>query len=114
MTASTPEGQRGVGFVILQGALFWGEGCVLTPADCLRPQFSQVVLVVRKPPASTGRHKRCGFPPWVGKIPGRRAWQPTPVFSPGESQGQRSVAGYSPQGRTELDTAQATQHAARH
>ena len=28
--------------------------------------------------------------PWVGKIPWRRAWQPTPVFLPGESHGQRS------------------------
>ena len=35
-----------------------------------------------------GRCKRCGFDPWVGKIPWRRAWQPTPVFSPGESHGQ--------------------------
>ena len=33
------------------------------------------------------RLKRCEFNPWVGKIPGRRAWQPTPVFLPGESQG---------------------------
>ena len=34
------------------------------------------------------RHKRCRFNPWVGKIPfqsSRRAWQPTPVFLPGES-----------------------------
>ena len=30
-------------------------------------------------------HKRPGFHPWVGKIPWRRAWQPTPVFLPGES-----------------------------
>ena len=29
------------------------------------------------------RHKKCGFHPWVGKIPWRRAWQPTPVFLPG-------------------------------
>ena len=34
------------------------------------------------------------FNPWVGKIPWRRKWQPTPVFLPGESQGQRSLAGY--------------------
>ena len=47
------------------------------------------------------RCKRCGFHPWVGKIPWRRAWQPTPVFLPGESHGQRSLAGYSPWGRTE-------------
>ena len=38
--------------------------------------------------------KRCGFDPWVGKIPWRRKWQPTPVFLPGKSHGQRSLAGY--------------------
>ena len=37
--------------------------------------------------------RRPGFDPWVGKIPWRRAWQPTPVFSPGESRGQRNPAG---------------------
>ena len=37
------------------------------------------------------RYKRCGFNPWVGKIP-RRKWQPTPVFLPGKSQEQRSLA----------------------
>ena len=41
------------------------------------------------------RHRRCGFNPWVGKIPWRRKWQPTPVFLPGKSHGQRSLAGYS-------------------
>ena len=51
----------------------------------------------------TCKYRRCGFDPWVGKIPWRRAWQPTPVFSPGESHGQRSLAGYSPWGRTESD-----------
>ena len=39
----------------------------------------------------------------VGKIPWRRKWQPTPVFLLGESHGQRSLAGYSPWGRKELD-----------
>ena len=41
---------------------------------------------------------------WVQKIPWRRKWQPTPVFLPGESHGQRSLAGYSPWGCKELDT----------
>ena len=36
------------------------------------------------------------FSPWVGKIPWRRAWQPTPVFLLGEPLGQRSLVGYSP------------------
>ena len=49
---------------------------------------TQVVLAVKNLPA------RCD--PWVGKIPWRRAWQSTPVFLPGESHGQRSLAGYSP------------------
>ena len=40
-----------------------------------------------------GRH---GFDPWVGKIPWRRAWQSPLALLPGESQGQRSLAGYSP------------------
>ena len=44
-----------------------------------------------KEPASAGDIKRHGFDPWVGKIPWKRAWQPTPVFLPGESHGQRSL-----------------------
>ena len=42
--------------------------------------------------------RRCGFNPWAGKIPWKRKWQPTPVFLPGKSYGQRSLAGYSPRG----------------
>ena len=47
--------------------------------------------------------RRCGFDPWVGKIPWRRKWQPTPVFSPGKSHGRRSLAGYSPWDHTKSD-----------
>ena len=43
--------------------------------------------------------RRHRFLPWFGKIPWRRAWQPTPEFLPGESHGQRSLVGCSPQGR---------------
>ena len=42
--------------------------------------------------------KRPGFNPWVRKMPWRREWLPTPIFLPGESHGQRSLAGYSPWG----------------
>ena len=42
---------------------------------------------------------RPGFDSLVGKISWRRAWQPTPVFLPGESHGQRSLMDYSPWGR---------------
>ena len=48
--------------------------------------------------------RRCRFDPWVRKSPWRRNWQPTPVFLAGESHGQRSLAGGSPQGRKGLDT----------
>ena len=36
------------------------------------------------------------FDPWIRMMPWRRAWQPTPVFWPGEFHGQRSLVGYSP------------------
>ena len=49
----------------------------------------------KEPACQCRRHRRCRFNPWVGKIPWRRAWQPTPVFLPGESRGQRSLVGYS-------------------
>ena len=47
--------------------------------------------------------RRPGLDPWVGKIPWRRNWQPTPAFLPGKSHGLRSLAGYSPWGRQESD-----------
>ena len=40
--------------------------------------------------------KKLRFDPWVRKILWRMKWQPTPVFLSGESQGQRSLVGYSP------------------
>ena len=48
---------------------------------------------------STRQCRRWGFNPWVGKVPWRSKWQPTPVFLPGEYQRQRNLAGYSPWGR---------------
>ena len=49
------------------------------------------------------RCTRPGFSPWVGKIPWRRKWPPTPAFLPGEPHGQRSLAGYGRWGRKEQD-----------
>jgi len=63
--------------------------------------------VVRNPLPMQETERR-GFYLWVGKISWRRAWQPTPVFLPGESHGERNLAGYSPQGCTEFDTTEAT------
>ena len=52
--------------------------------------------------------RRCGFDPWVGKIPWRRERQHIPAFLPEKSHGQRILADYSPRGHTESDT---TEHA---
>ena len=68
---------------------------------------SQVTLSGKEPDCHCRRYKRLQFNPWVGKIPWRRAWQPTPIFLPGESL-QRNLAGYSPQG--ESDMSEVTQH----
>ena len=57
----------------------------------------------RESASSAGRPR---FNPWVGKIPCRRKWQPTPVFLPGELHGQRSLVGLSSWGSTESDTAE--------
>ena len=54
----------------------------------------RIILQRRKP----------GFDPWVGKIPWKREWLPTPVFLPGEFHGQRSLVGYSPGGHKESNT----------
>ena len=62
----------------------------------------------KEPASQCRRHKRLRFNPWVRKIPWRRPWQPTPVFLPGESHGQRSMVGHSPWGRKEWDVTEAT------
>ena len=78
-----------------------GRGCPL--------QYSWVSLVAQmvKNPPVIGRP---GFNPRVGEIPWRRAWQPAPVFWPGEAPGQRSLAGHSPCGHNELDTTERLTH----
>ena len=53
--------------------------------------------VVKNSPANAG-YARHGFKPWVMKIPSSRKWQPTPVFLPGKSQGQRRLAGLQSMG----------------
>ena len=53
----------------------------------------------KEPTCRCRKCSRCRFDPWVRKIPWRRAWQPAPVFLPGESHGQRNLVGYSPWGR---------------
>ena len=64
---------------------------------------------IRLPGGSDGKESTCNagdlsFDPGVRKIPWRRKRQPTPVFLPRKSHGQRSLVGYSPWGCKELDT----------
>ena len=57
----------------------------------------------KDPTCQWRRYKRRGFNPWVREIPWRRKWQPAPVFLPGKSHGQRSLAGYRPWSCKESD-----------
>ena len=61
--------------------------------------FSLISSPIKFPRWLSGKyrsHKRCGFNPWVGKIPQRRKWQLTPIFLPGKFHGQRILVAYSP------------------
>ena len=64
---------------------------------------------VKEPTCQWRKCKSWGFNPWVRKIPWSRKQWSTPVFSPGKSQGQRSLVGYSPWGHKDSDT---TEHKA--
>ena len=74
--------------------------------SCLKIQW--LLTVVRRIPQCCKMNPnffgRPGFDHWVGNIPWRRKWQPIPVFLPEESNGWRSLVGYSPRGHKELDT----------
>ena len=61
----------------------------------------------KEPSCQCRRCKRCGLDLWVRKIPWMRAWQPTPVFFPGESHGQRSLEDLSPECHKEPGTTEA-------
>ena len=83
---------------VLQGLLhfeglssFWWEVGILNEQNVLQDPGGSVV---KNPPA----YRRWGFDFWVRKNPWRRKWQPTPVFFPGKSHGQRSLVAYSPWG----------------
>ena len=65
-----------------------------TPASCLCPRLTGVWVLKAHPlfllfycNCQCRRHKKRGFDPWIPTVPCRRAWQPTPVFLPGESHG---------------------------
>ena len=65
-------------------------------------------LVVKNSPTNAGDIRDMGSISGSGRSPEGKAWQPTPVFLPGESHEQRSLVGYSPQSRQESDTTEAT------
>ena len=69
---------------------------------------SQVVLVVKNPPATAGNIRDTGLIPGLGRSPAGRKWQLIPVFLPEESHGQRSLEGYGPWGCKELAMIEAT------
>ena len=59
---------------------------------------------IKNPLTNAGHAKDVDSIPASGRFPQRRKWQPTPVFFPGKSHGQRSLVGYSPWGCKESDT----------
>ena len=97
----------GVSFVRLSG-LFWNHTVYFLLLSVQSSLCFPGGATGEEPFCLCRRHKRLGFDPWVRKIPWRRASQPTPVFLPGESHGQRSLVGYSPWGRKEFDTTEVT------
>ena len=64
--------------------------------------------MAKNPPANAGDMRDMGLIPGSGRSPGGGNDNPTPVFLPGESHGQRSLAGYSPQGHKKSDTTEVT------
>ena len=77
----------------------WGSTQIGQEAGKLRGKHGQNLGF---PGGSDGKESRPGFDLWVGKIPCRWEWLPTPVFLPGESHGQKSLEGYGPWGCKDL------------
>ena len=98
--------------------LMWER--VLRGGFCMVRDFSEIVLFFMALKICLGLpwwlrrqriRRQCGRPrfhPWVGKIPWRRKWQPTPVFLPQKSRGRRSRRGYSPGGSQRVGHDRAT------
>ena len=67
---------------MLQSTALWTEWPALNDILDFPGGRQRICLLCRS-------HRRQRFNPWIGKIPWRKAWQPTPVFLPGESHGQK-------------------------
>ena len=87
----------------------WPQRCAHAPGldRISHPFHHSRVSVVKNLPATAGDLRDSDSIPGSGRLPWRGAWQPIPMFLPGESHGQRSLAGYSPRGCKELDTTEA-------
>ena len=88
-------------------SLYCTVGFVVSPLYVLhlltrRASISQVALIVKNPPSNAGDLRDWG---WEDTL--EAAWQPTPVYLPGNNQGQRSLAGYSPWSQKKVDTTEA-------
>ena len=92
----------------MQRALTIKENIHLFTLKLTTSGASQVAPVVKNLPAIAGDIRDPGSIPGSGRLPWRRAQQPTPVFLPGESLGQRCLVGYSPQGSKESNTTEVT------
>ena len=88
-----PRGHHGV----REAEVGAGQACpgILNETCCERAKL---------PSGSAVKNPRCRLDPWFWTIPWRRKWQPAPVFLPGESHEQRSLADYSPWAHEDLDT----------
>ena len=89
------------------GGIWFDAHPVFCPCLLASVAPSKDALAIKNLSASLG-DAETRFNPWVGKIPWRREWQPTPVFLLGASHGQRSLAGHSPWDHKESDTAEVT------
>ena len=72
----------------------------------MKNMASQLGMVVKNLPANAEDIKDVSS--IIGMIPWSRAWQPTPIFLPGKSHGQKRLVGYSPRGGKELETTEVT------
>ena len=94
------------------GPLLPQLSCCFVHVDMtLPPCFQGPAVTTGTSGCNAGDARDEGSIPGWGRSPWRRAWQPTPIFLSGDSHGQRSLAGYSPWGRKESDTTEATERA---
>ena len=81
---------------LIQSKVFTGTSLVVQWLRLHTSNAGGVGLILAQTVKNGLQYRRHRFNLWVGKIPWRREWQPTPVFLPGKFHGQRSLAGYSP------------------